>query len=87
LAEQYEVSQIGTKINAVNKEIGKFRKDKKEVPAELPKQKEELEKERKRQEDVAAAKNNGTLIDIPGRWRALTADLFSSWQNCSQRYG
>ncbi|KAK2765895.1 Cytosolic seryl-tRNA synthetase [Arachnomyces sp. PD_36] len=50
---RYEASQIGTKINAVQKEIGKKKKEKEDA-SELLEQKATLEKEKKRIEDLAA---------------------------------
>ncbi|CAM1510965.1 Fc.00g084780.m01.CDS01 [Cosmosporella sp. VM-42] len=53
---QYGVTQIGTQINGVQKEIG-LKKRAKEDATDLLKQKEELTKQKKDQEDLAAAKN------------------------------
>ncbi|ENH75186.1 Seryl-tRNA synthetase, cytoplasmic [Fusarium oxysporum f. sp. cubense race 1] len=53
---QYGVTQIGTQINGVQKEIG-LKKRAKEDATELLKQKEELTEKKKIQEELAAAKN------------------------------
>lgn len=53
---QYGVTTIGTEINAVQKQIG-LKKRAKEDATELLLQKEELTKQKKAQEDAAAAKN------------------------------
>ncbi|KAH6889230.1 hypothetical protein B0T10DRAFT_48873 [Thelonectria olida] len=53
---QYEVMQIGTQINNIQKEIG-LKKRAKEDATELLQKKEELTKQKKKQEEVAAAKN------------------------------
>jgi seryl-tRNA synthetase len=57
LPAQYSVSQIGAKINALQKQIGaKYRA--KEDASELLKQKSDLEKEKQTQEAVVAEKRN-----------------------------
>lgn len=53
---QYGVTQIGTQINGVQKEIG-LKKRAKEDATELLKQKDELTEKKKAQEELAAAKN------------------------------
>lgn len=53
---QYEVMQIGTQINGIQKEIG-LKKRAKEDATELLQRKEDLTKQKKAQEEVAAAKN------------------------------
>ncbi|KAH8688199.1 hypothetical protein BGZ61DRAFT_353837 [Ilyonectria robusta] len=53
---QYEVTQIGTQINGVQKEIG-LKKRAKEDATELLQQKEELTQKKKAQEEAAASKN------------------------------
>ncbi|KAK7424856.1 Cytosolic seryl-tRNA synthetase [Neonectria magnoliae] len=53
---QYEVTQIGTQINGVQKEIG-LKKRAKEDATELLQKKEDLTQKKKAQEEVAATKN------------------------------
>ncbi|KAF7538550.1 hypothetical protein G7Z17_g12610 [Cylindrodendrum hubeiense] len=53
---QYDVMQIGTQINGVQKEIG-LKKRAKEDASELLQKKEDLTKTKKAQEEAAAAKN------------------------------
>ncbi|KAL1883027.1 hypothetical protein VTK73DRAFT_102 [Phialemonium thermophilum] len=62
-AAQYEFSQIGSQINAVQKQIGQ-RKKAKEDADDLVRQKEELQKRKDAQEQVAANKNRELLAKV-----------------------
>ncbi|RYP57722.1 hypothetical protein DL769_009311 [Monosporascus sp. CRB-8-3] len=62
-AANYEVTQIGNQINAVQKQIGQKKKAKEDAE-DLIKQKEELQQRKKGQEDVAAAKNTELLAKV-----------------------
>ncbi|RYO86809.1 hypothetical protein DL762_004582 [Monosporascus cannonballus] len=62
-AANYEVTQIGNQINAVQKQIGQKKKAKEDAD-DLIKQKEELQQRKKNQEDVAAAKNTELLAKV-----------------------
>jgi seryl-tRNA synthetase len=57
--EKYEADQIGSRINALQKEIGQKMKAKQDA-TDLRKQREDLLEQKKRQEELAAEKNNGT---------------------------
>ncbi|KAK9423273.1 putative serine--tRNA ligase [Seiridium unicorne] len=62
-AAQYEVSQINTRINTVQKEIG-LKKKAKEDAADLVQQKESIQQQKKAQEEVAAAKHIELLAKV-----------------------
>ncbi|KAL2752563.1 hypothetical protein ACRALDRAFT_1052348 [Sodiomyces alcalophilus JCM 7366] len=55
-AEQYKVTQINAQAGAVQKEIGQRKKAKVDDISDLLQKKDDLQKEKKAQEDVAAAK-------------------------------
>ncbi|KAK9775935.1 putative serine--tRNA ligase [Seiridium cardinale] len=62
-AAQYEVSQINTRINTVQKEIG-LKKKAKEDAADLVQQKESIQQQKKAQEEVAATKHIELLAKV-----------------------